>query len=103
MSSGMGLPYMKSTAQVKTSGEQSFTSISDLDLTLPTPVVRAVAKYFDLKLRTKECALTSTPSHFSLMSPSFLSKVESWDRSSVGSNFIVQRVVSQEVLSSLKA
>ena len=39
---------MKSTAQVRTSGEHSFTSISDLDLTLPTSVVRAVAKYFDL-------------------------------------------------------
>ena len=47
-SSGMGKPYMKFTLQVRTLCEQSITSISDLDLAFPTPVVRAVAKYLDL-------------------------------------------------------
>ena len=43
-----GKPYMKFTMQVRILCEQSITSISDLDLAFPTPVVRAVAKYLDL-------------------------------------------------------
>ena len=42
------MPYMKFTAQVRTSSEQSSTSISDFDFASPTLVLRAVSKYLDL-------------------------------------------------------
>ena len=45
---GIGMPYIKFTAQESTSSEQSSTSISDFDLAFPTPVFRAVSKYLDL-------------------------------------------------------
>ena len=109
------MPYIKSTAHVRTSGEQSITSISDLNLAFPTPVVRAVAKYLDLwrvticdgatefylrhindlfkrfylKLKIRECALTVAPPQLILMSPPSLSKAVNWETNWDESNLML--------------